>query len=1424
MRKHFLILMLLALLPLAANADNIKITPYNVSKTFGDVDPVHAKSGWFAYEGSLPTGVSEDDADHPSQSVAHQLLFSRLTQGETVGSYRYTYESDCTVSDGTNDHNLSILGDALFTISHRDLTTFTTRDTENPNKVQDAAGNKIEFKLKNMKFVDGSNEVELTENDFDITINYVQTNDFDGKLVYGTDYVIYDFDNNIGVKNNTDITQNAQIIIEGRGNYKGRYTFYYNIEGVNIATLPAPVYNKDNSSTFNLVYSGEPKVPVAGSFTITDGTTVLSFGDGAEDELEVATVADLPEGVTTVYSDNVNAGTCTVYLKGKNGYSGVVPATFPIAKKKVTKDAINITLGAESYEYTGSDIALTYSTKTAGGITLDPEKDFELTGVGVDAGTYHAKVAFKRNFEYASTTGDYQKNVDVVVAPRAFTAAKGLSIEWVEKNGTAEKTNYVYNNADIKPAFKVWYTVDATHKYELTTADYTFKYEDNDATPETPEDLKNVGAKKLIVTGKGNFATTTSLNKAYTVTTRTVKVKAESLEVGMGAEVAPVVVWDAFPAGHDAATLGLTPTITYKRLNAAGTAETGDAAIAQANIKAAAVGKYNIHVDAEALNTAATAAVTADPTSPLKNYTFTEEATFAKIGKLTKTIGQVVVKVVNKTIKFGGIAFPSATDITNGEKAWTVEHVSGLAVADQVVDPLDGITTPMESIIGALDPAKFAFVEAPAAVNASKTGYDVNYNNGLITNASYTITVLPGKLIVDKLPITAAMVTIPATDYTGKAVAPEVTVTPGVADPALVGGKMPTNFFTTVYDEDFNAGVRTAQIGLSEAGKTNYITETKVLYAATDPEVVAGTAVAGTLKETLPYIEKNYTINKVALTITADNFTGDHAWTYGLTEPSYTAKLTAGKAVEGEESLITSLMEGKLPATGFNGKLVVKRISANTVGDHTAGLVPMFVNATTGAVVPTAGAADNYSFTLIPGNLQINKGKMIVKVKDITLAYNGTTAPAAGTFKLEAVFGMDPAEAENFDAIVTYDKAIAKFGYVDAYKAVGPHTLTYKGTAPTATNYDIEFAEGDAANGTLTVTKRPVTFIAVDQAIAYGDPFTPAVNATYIKNITVADKTDATYGKYYDAATCYDLLPGTTMTDLIASVAAESMNVGDNAINLTKKASEIYEIICLPGVLTVGNTGIDITLNRVAKASYDDALTNTAAKLITENDGKFVNVKFSDFDMYGEKWYPLVLPFATTVKKISDQFGYAVVNTFEGTDANGNIQFKLAFGAIPANTPFIVKIYENKNMNAVTFANAKIEKAHDANGEVKIGDASGVQFVGTYKGRVEGFRSNMYYFSTNQALDQYYKGNDTNKTYLRPLGAYFVDNASDAANNAREILIEEADGSTTAISAVEADGSFVEANGWYTVGGAKLESVPTEKGVYIRNGKKVVIK
>ena len=55
--------------------------------------------------------------------------------------------------------------------------------------------------------------------------------------------------------------------------------------------------------------------------------------------------------------------------------------------------------------------------------------------------------------------------------------------------------------------------------------------------------------------------------------------------------------------------------------------------------------------------------------------------------------------------------------------------------------------------------------------------------------------------------------------------------------------------------------------------------------------------------------------------------------------------------------------------------------------------------------------------------------------------------------------------------------------------------------------------------------------------------------------------------------------------------------------------------------------------------------------------------------------------------------------------------------------------------------------------------------------------------------------------------------------------MEEADGSTTAIRSINADEiNSKNAEGIYNLNGVKLNSVPSQKGVYIQNGKKIVVK
>ena len=62
-------------------------------------------------------------------------------------------------------------------------------------------------------------------------------------------------------------------------------------------------------------------------------------------------------------------------------------------------------------------------------------------------------------------------------------------------------------------------------------------------------------------------------------------------------------------------------------------------------------------------------------------------------------------------------------------------------------------------------------------------------------------------------------------------------------------------------------------------------------------------------------------------------------------------------------------------------------------------------------------------------------------------------------------------------------------------------------------------------------------------------------------------------------------------------------------------------------------------------------------------------------------------------------------------------------------------------------------------------------------------------------------------------------------NNAgsRQLVLDLGEGKATSIS-LTSDSSSTGEGSWYTVNGMKLDQQPTRKGVYIQNGKKVVIK
>ena len=220
-------------------------------------------------------------------------------------------------------------------------------------------------------------------------------------------------------------------------------------------------------------------------------------------------------------------------------------------------------------------------------------------------------------------------------------------------------------------------------------------------------------------------------------------------------------------------------------------------------------------------------------------------------------------------------------------------------------------------------------------------------------------------------------------------------------------------------------------------------------------------------------------------------------------------------------------------------------------------------------------------------------------------------------------------------------------------------------------------------------------------------------------------------------------------------------------LNNADALSANYKITLTDAKLTV----VDLTETLVLNAN-----DNTGA--IEAADGTTVNVKFGDRELKRETWSVMVLPFKTSVTEVSKALGYAVVNIVDqSTNFTGNdLHLKLHMGAIEANQPFLVKYYKD-NVPATYFTAA---------------DAA------DYNAHLTG------------AL------NSSNALTAEQLTAY---NTAMSANKSGDNVI------LTAAEAAAYNAKLTgAAEGWYTLNGVKLQGAPTEKGIYINNGKKIVIK
>ena len=401
--------------------------------------------------------------------------------------------------------------------------------------------------------------------------------------------------------------------------------------------------------------------------------------------------------------------------------------------------------------------------------------------------------------------------------------------------------------------------------------------------------------------------------------------------------------------------------------------------------------------------------------------------------------------------------------------------------------------------------------------------------------------------------------------------------------------------------------------------------------------------------------------------------------------------------------------------------------------------------------------------------------------------------PNAGTYditydekKLDLGDLADKYEVEPFEATFTIEKrTIKELKASNLTYAVGEAADAY---TPNASNVTITMKDGDTYQ--LTDTDKRILFKEIKFAFAAG--ITGADN----------DKIVATNG-----------VIKTEKENATAENGVEIAYIGTGLTNFVVTTLK-------PGKLTVSDAATlgakEFDRNQVDNAQTPSVDESFYARFVKGNDGKKIDVTFKNFasPLKAQKWNSLVLPFDITVAKLSQAMGYALVNVInkEATTA-ANIKFQIEMGTIPANTPFLVKTSEEVDMNEVTFEDVVVKKS-DTNKPVIALTEKGVKFYGLYIAK-SGLTANERTVSNDTWIK------DNSKATLLPLAAYL-----ETTNANARIFVEDLDeNGTTAIKELNMSTMVATAvDGWFTLNGVKLQGMPTEKGIYINNGKKVVIK
>lgn len=220
------------------------------------------------------------------------------------------------------------------------------------------------------------------------------------------------------------------------------------------------------------------------------------------------------------------------------------------------------------------------------------------------------------------------------------------------------------------------------------------------------------------------------------------------------------------------------------------------------------------------------------------------------------------------------------------------------------------------------------------------------------------------------------------------------------------------------------------------------------------------------------------------------------------------------------------------------------------------------------------------------------------------------------------------------------------------------------------------------------------------------------------------------------------------------------------------------------------------------------------SSIITAYNGQTNTVELSGRTLNKDKWNTLCVPF--TISNPAAVFGTGVkVKTLSGYTNNGStvtISFTDA-ATIDAGKPYIVLLPDGANdmvnpqFTGVTISNAALQNVA----------VTGATFKGNYAPVPLSANDTKKLFLANNML--YYP---TGSVTVKPFRAYFeLTSDVPTASGAPNLVIDF--GETTGVGELRTENRRIE-NSFYDLQGRRLNGKPTQKGIYIHNGKLEVLK